>query len=167
MIDEEGFRANVGIVLCNAHGQLFWGRRIGQSSWQFPQGGIAAGETVEEALFRELEEEVGLTVKDVKILAATRGWLRYRLPPQMVRRGVEPICIGQKQRWYLLRLLVEDECIDLAHSGQPEFDGWKWVSYWHPLQEVVSFKKRVYRRVLQYFLPAVSMAELQHFHSMK
>ena len=60
MIDSEGYRPNVGIVICNRRGQLLWAKRIRQSAWQFPQGGINEDETIEQALFRELEEEVGL-----------------------------------------------------------------------------------------------------------
>ena len=80
MIDSEGFRSNVGIVICNRQGQLLWAKRIGQSAWQFPQGGIKRSESVEEALFRELDEEVGLSEADVQILHQTEDWLHYRLP---------------------------------------------------------------------------------------
>ena len=80
MIDSEGYRPNVGIVICNRRGQLLWAKRIGQSAWQFPQGGINEDETIEQALFRELEEEVGLRGNDVSVLHQTTEWLRYDLP---------------------------------------------------------------------------------------
>ena len=80
MIDDDGYRPNVGIVICNRDGQVVWARRYGQHSWQFPQGGINAGETPEQAMYRELYEEVGLSRKDVRILSSTRNWLRYKLP---------------------------------------------------------------------------------------
>ncbi|MDH2433582.1 RNA pyrophosphohydrolase [Pokkaliibacter plantistimulans] len=149
MIDEDGFRPNVGIILANGQGQVLWARRIGQDAWQFPQGGIKECETPEQALFRELKEEVGLNPEHVEILACTRGWLRYRLPKRMVRYHSQPVCIGQKQKWFLLRLLAEDErvCIDAGPS--PEFDHWRWVSYWYPLGQVVSFKREVYRRAMR------------------
>ncbi|MBM95252.1 MAG: RNA pyrophosphohydrolase [Oceanospirillaceae bacterium] len=156
MIDEQGYRPNVGIILCNDQGQVLWARRIGQDAWQFPQGGIKQGESPEKALYRELTEEVGLTANDVQILGCTRGWLRYRLPKRMIRQGNRPICIGQKQKWYLLRLLGDDDNIDVNASPKPEFDGWNWVSYWFPLGEVVAFKRDVYRRAMTELAPKIA-----------
>lgn len=149
MIDENGYRANVGIILADGAGRVFWGRRVGQAAWQFPQGGIAANETVEEAMFRELQEEVGLQPEDVSIIGSTRGWLNYRLPNGLVRRNSEPLCIGQKQKWFLLHLRSGDEAICLDVHERPEFDTWQWVSYWYPVEEVVSFKREVYRRAMR------------------
>ena len=105
MIDSDGFRPNVGIILVNALGQVLWARRIGQDAWQFPQGGIQGRETPEQAMFRELKEEIGLSPGDVKVLAVTRGWLRYRLPKRMIRRHSHPVCVGQKQKWFLFKLI--------------------------------------------------------------
>lgn len=143
-IDRDGFRANVGIVLMRAPGELFLGGRVGGRGWQFPQGGVNRGEGVEDALFRELNEEIGLAPKDVEVLGSTRGWLRYRLPRQYVRDRV----IGQKQRWYLLRLKAEEAKLRFDSTAQPEFDRWRWVDYWTPVREVVYFKRRVYVRAL-------------------
>ncbi|MCY0965193.1 RNA pyrophosphohydrolase [Parathalassolituus penaei] len=156
MIDEQGYRPNVGIILCNDQGQVLWARRIGQNAWQFPQGGIKHGETPENALYRELGEEVGLTAGDVQILGCTRGWLRYRLPRRMVRQGNHPVCVGQKQKWYLLKLLSEDSSINVSANAKPEFDGWNWVSYWFPLGEVVAFKRDVYRRAMTELAPKIA-----------
>ncbi|MBN7818442.1 RNA pyrophosphohydrolase [Bowmanella sp. Y26] len=153
MIDAEGFRANVGIVICNRIGQVFWARRYGQHSWQFPQGGIDQGETVEQAMYRELHEEVGLQPQDVEILGVTKNWVRYKLPKRLIRQGSDPVCIGQKQKWFLLRLTCKEEDVNLLHSGHPEFDDWRWVSYWYPIRNVVSFKRDVYRRVMKEFVP--------------
>ena len=149
MIDSKGYRANVGIILCNREGHLLWARRFGQNSWQFPQGGIKPHETVEQALYRELHEEVGLLPEHVEIVASTRGWLRYRLPRRYIRYHNRPVCIGQKQRWFLLRLLAEDEVVQLDLSDKPEFEEWRWVNYWYPLEEIVFFKRRVYERALR------------------
>jgi putative (di)nucleoside polyphosphate hydrolase len=150
VIDSNGFRPNVGIMVANDHGQVLWARRVGgRDAWQFPQGGIDKGESPEQALYRELEEEVGLQSDHVEILASTRGWLRYRLPKRFVRKGQDPVCIGQKQKWYLLRLLGEDSTVRLDLNSKPEFDHWQWVSYWYPLDQVVSFKREVYRRALK------------------
>ncbi len=84
MIDEEGFRLNVGIILVNKDGKLFWAKRVGMNAWQFPQGGIQNEESTEQALFRELTEEIGLSPTDVEILGCTEDWLKYRLPKRFV-----------------------------------------------------------------------------------
>ncbi|MDW7550099.1 RNA pyrophosphohydrolase [Pseudoalteromonas sp. McH1-7] len=153
MIDAEGFRANVGIVICNNQGQVFWARRYGQHSWQFPQGGIDQGETPEQTMYRELHEEVGLRPEDVEIVASSKHWLRYKLPKRLIRRDSSPVCIGQKQKWFLLKLRCKDEDVDLLRTHHPEFDDWRWVSYWYPVRQVVSFKRDVYRRVMKEFAP--------------
>ncbi len=149
MIDREGFRPNVGIVLCDGLGQLLWAKRVGQNAWQFPQGGINEGESPESALYRELYEEVGLENGDVQLLAQTRGWLRYRLPRRYIRRHSRPLCIGQKQKWFLLQLTGDSNRIRFDCGHKPEFDGWRWVNYWYPVREVVDFKRDVYRRALK------------------
>lgn len=153
MIDPEGFRPNVGIILSNTERRLFWGRRIGQNAWQFPQGGINAQESPLDAMFRELEEEVGLLSHQVTVLGSTKGWLRYRLPKRFIRRHCGPICIGQKQRWFLLRVDCGEEAFCLDGCEKPEFDAWRWVRYWQPLREVVYFKRRVYERALDELAP--------------
>jgi putative (di)nucleoside polyphosphate hydrolase len=153
VIDPDGFRPNVGIILTNDAGQVLWARRINQDAWQFPQGGINPDETPEDALYRELNEEVGLEREDVEILACTRGWLRYRLPQRLVRTHSQPLCIGQKQKWFLLRLVSNEQRVRMDLTGKPEFDGWRWVSYWYPLGQVVTFKREVYRRALKELAP--------------
>jgi putative (di)nucleoside polyphosphate hydrolase len=150
VIDSDGFRANVGIVLANDQGQVLWARRVGgRDAWQFPQGGINSGESPEQALYRELREEVGLAPEAVEIFASTGGWLRYRLPKRFVRRGQDPVCIGQKQKWFLLRMLADDREVRLDINDKPEFDHWRWVSYWYPLNQVISFKREVYRKAMK------------------
>jgi putative (di)nucleoside polyphosphate hydrolase len=131
---------------------VLWARRYGQHSWQFPQGGVDDGETPEQAMFRELYEEIGLKQDDVTILATSRNWLKYRLPKRLIRWESKPVCIGQKQKWFLLRLDASKEAsIQFGCHGQPEFDDWRWVSYWYPVRQVVSFKREVYRRVMKEF----------------
>ncbi len=148
MIDSDGYRANVGIILCNQQAQVMWARRIGQDAWQFPQGGIGEDENTDEAMFRELWEETGLKQSDVNLLASTNSWLRYKLPRRFIRKNSSPRCIGQKQKWFLLELLADEKEFNLKASGKPEFDHWKWVDYWHPVENVVFFKRRVYQCAL-------------------
>lgn len=89
-------------------------------------GRINPDETPEQAMFRELEEEVGLRPHQVELLGVTDDWLHYQLPQRFVRRHCEPLCIGQKQRWFLLKVLCEETDFCLDHSAKPEFDGWRW-----------------------------------------
>ncbi len=155
VIDRDGFRVNIGIVLSTDDGRLFLGRRARGRGWQFPQGGVGRGETLEESLYRELQEEIGLGVADVRVLGRTRRWLRYRLPPRFLRRDVLPLCIGQKQHWFLLRLSQTAQAFRFDATASPEFDHWRWVDYWQPIREVIYFKRAVYSEVLHEFGPVV------------
>ncbi|HLY53871.1 MAG TPA: RNA pyrophosphohydrolase [Steroidobacteraceae bacterium] len=157
VIDAEGFRANVGIVLMRAqrgaggksHGsRVFLGRRTGGRGWQFPQGGVREGESLEQAAYRELAEEVGVERHSVELLGQTSEWMRYRLPPRYIRRNQHPLCIGQKQRWFLLRLRAEPVAFDFKRTSEPEFEHWRWASWWEPVREVIFFKRPVYAAAL-------------------
>jgi len=148
-IDEQGFRANVGIILTDGSGRVLIAGRRGRGGWQFPQGGIRPEETVEGAMFRELHEEVGLHPEDVELVGATEGWLRYRLPERYIRRKQSPLCIGQKQRWFLLQFLGDVERVRFDLTDEPEFDRCRWVDYWRPVKEVIYFKRPVYVRALR------------------
>jgi putative (di)nucleoside polyphosphate hydrolase len=148
MLDRDGFRPNVGIILLNQKNQVFWGKRIRTHSWQFPQGGIDRGESPEQAMFRELHEEVGLRPEHVSIVARTRDWLRYEVPDRFIRRESRGHYKGQKQIWYLLRLTGRDGDLNLRATNHPEFDAWRWHDYWVPLDVVVEFKRGVYEMAL-------------------
>jgi len=154
-IDSDGFRANVGIILSNDDGKLLLAGRIGSNGWQFPQGGMYVGESPEEAMYRELHEEVGLISEDVEVLGSTRDWLKYRLPEKFVRHGSTPLCIGQKQRWFILKLLGPENRVRFDRGESPEFDRWRWVDFWRPVNEVIYFKRRVYARALHELGPFV------------
>ena len=164
MVDKDGFRSNVAMVIGNGRGKLFWAKRVGQRAWQFPQGGIDPGESAEQALYRELYEEVGLEAGDVKIVQQTKKWLRYQIPERMQRKHSNPRCIGQKQRWFFLRLVGDQKKINFNATGNPEFDAWEWVNYWYPISAVVSFKQKVYRRALVEFAPANAGFEKRRKH---
>ena len=148
MLDREGFRPNVGIILLNRKNQVFWGKRIRTHSWQFPQGGIDRGESPEQAMFRELHEEIGLQPHHVRIVARTRDWLRYEVPDRYIRREARGHYKGQKQIWYLLQMLGQDWDLNLRATSHPEFDAWRWNEYWVPLDVVVEFKRGVYEMAL-------------------
>lgn len=156
MIDPDGYRPNVGIIIADDRGRVFWARRVAHDGWQFPQGGMNTDEVPEEAMYRELQEETGLAENHVEVLGATRGWLRYQLPNRFRRRRDRPICIGQKQVWFLLRLVAEESCIRLDRTPKPEFDDYRWVEYWYPATNVVSFKRGVYKRALRQLEPRLS-----------
>jgi putative (di)nucleoside polyphosphate hydrolase len=148
MLDKDGFRPNVAIILLNQRNEVFWGKRVRQHSWQFPQGGIKYGESPEQTMFRELYEEIGLTREQVQIVARTRDWLRYEVPDQWIRRELRGNYRGQKQIWFLLRLTGRDCDVCLRRSEKPEFDAWRWHDYWVPLEAVIEFKRDVYRQAL-------------------
>jgi putative (di)nucleoside polyphosphate hydrolase len=151
VIDVDGYRANVGIILCNQASQVMWAKRIGQDAWQFPQGGISTGETPVDAMYRELWEETGLKNEDIAVLGSTNSWLRYKLPKRLIRKNSLPLCIGQKQIWFLLQCQSDEDKVDLSVSGKPEL-----VDFWHPVENVVFFKRRVYHCALaqlQSYLP--------------
>jgi len=153
MIDQDGYRANVGIMLSNDLGELLWARRLGQDGWQFPQGGIQVDETPQQALFRELKEEVGLEPAAVEILKFTDDWLRYDLPKNLQRPMSKPVCVGQKQIWFLLRLACSESAIKLDCSDKPEFDTWCWIQPHLAIEQVVEFKRGVYHRAISKLLP--------------
>lgn len=150
MLDREGYRPNVGIILLNTNNEVWWGKRIREQSWQFPQGGIKHGETPEQAMYRELREETGLKREHVEIIGRTQNWLRYDVPPHFIRREIRGHYRGQKQIWFLLRMLGRDTDVDLnGVSETPEFDAWRWHQYWVPLDAVIEFKRNVYMKALQ------------------
>lgn len=153
MLDREGFRPNVGIILCNAKNEVFWGKRIREHSWQFPQGGIKRGESPVQAMYRELHEEIGLKPEHVRILGRTKGWLRYEVPMQWIKREWRGSYRGQKQIWFLLRLVGHDSDVSLRTTDKPEFDAWRWNEYWVPLDVVIEFKRDVYMLALKELEP--------------
>ena len=155
MIDQDGYRANVCMVIVNQSGQVFWAKRARENAWQFPQVGIDAKESTEAALFRELREETGLSGSSVDIIAVTRHWYRYRLPRRMLKNRSSTF-VGQKQKWFLLRFKGDEGEFDLDYSGSPEFDGWQWVSYWYPVSQIVGFKKNVYAKALKELAPSLN-----------
>jgi putative (di)nucleoside polyphosphate hydrolase len=155
MIDPDGYRPNVGIVLINRDQRVFWAKRSNNDGWQFPQGGMRSDEIPEETMYRELQEETGLSPDHVQLLGATPGWLRYRLPHRYQRHYSKPLCIGQKQVWFLLQFLGEDSAFAFDLTDEPEFTGFKWVDFWYPVDNVITFKRGVYHKALSLLEPMV------------
>lgn len=152
-IDREGYRANVGIIVCNDSAQVLWARRIRHDGWQFPQGGVEYKEAPRDAAYRELLEEVGLAAKHVTLLGQTQKWYRYDVPKPPNSRFK-----GQKQQWFLFQLTGVEADICLDRCKKPEFDDWCWVDFWHPLDKVVAFKRDVYREALRELEPVLQTA---------
>ena len=144
---EDGYRLNICIIVANRQGKVLWARRSDmENAWQFPQGGMKAGESACEAMYRELHEEVGLTSYDVDVVRETQDWFKYTLKSNFDKNGNPYPYIGQKQKWFLVRLLANDSAVDLSQAGsKSEFDAWKWVSYWYPMSQIADFKREVYR----------------------
>ena len=155
MIDNDGYRKNVGIILCNSQSKLLICKRFGEKSWQFPQGGLEKNENAESAMFRELFEEIGLKKNDISILGVTKSWLKYDLPKKYQRKTNNRLCIGQKQKWFLLRLISDDSNISFSNSEHPEFDSWQWVDDNKPMKIVIDFKKNVYKKALEELTPLI------------
>jgi putative (di)nucleoside polyphosphate hydrolase len=137
----------------NDERRVFWAQRSSNDGWQFPQGGMHSDETPLEAMYRELREETGLTPDLVELIGSTPGWLRYRLPRRYQRHYSKPLCIGQKQVWFLLHFLGDDSAFSLDGCEEPEFCTYKWVDFWYPVDNVITFKRAVYRKALTLFEP--------------
>ncbi len=146
----DGYRPNVGIIVCNDQAQVLWARRVRHDGWQFPQGGIKPTETPQEAAFRELQEEVGLSENDVKLLGSTEKWFKYDVPyaARSYLHQNDRKFRGQIQRWFLFKLISNASCVQLNVTDTPEFDHWKWIDYWQPIEKIVKFKRSVYQQAL-------------------
>lgn len=153
MIDEKGFRQGVAMIIVDERNRIFWARRLRRNGWQFPQGGLEDGEKPIDAMYRELYEEVGLKASDFEIVAESKRWLYYYLPKNLIRENDKPVCIGQRQKWYLLRVNSRNTHFRFDLCQKPEFEGFRWVNYWFPLKQVIFFKKRLYKRALREFAP--------------
>lgn len=153
-IDDRQYRAGVGIILLNARNEVFVGRRrdVKGTAWQLPQGGIDEGEAPRQAVLRELREEVG--TDRVEIVAETAGWLCYDVPKTMAKRAWDGQWRGQRQKWFVMRLIGADSEIDVA-TAHPEFDRWQWIPLRHLPRIAVSFKRQLYLRLVGEFAEMV------------
>ncbi|WP_182085980.1 RNA pyrophosphohydrolase [Aureimonas sp. ME7] len=155
------YRPCVGIMVLNARGQVFVGRRIAEPKgemdgalqlWQMPQGGIDEGEDALEAAKRELYEETG--IRSVSLLDATKDWVRYELPPELVGIALKGRFRGQKQKWFAFRFEGQESEIQIdppPGNHTAEFSEWAWKSLDEALDLIVPFKRPVYETVIATF----------------
>ena len=147
-IKEKGYRLNVGIIVANSDGKLLYCKRKNSDNWQFPQGGIDRNEDPFLAALRELYEEVGIQKDKVKLIKESENWYKYDLPRKYKKNNfLWNDFKGQKQKWFLFKL-IEEVMINLNNENNPEFDEFDWVDYWKPLDEIVEFKREIYKKVL-------------------
>jgi putative (di)nucleoside polyphosphate hydrolase len=155
-MDLSQLRPNVGIVLISRDGKVWLGRRSKSpppDNWQFPQGGIDAGEGDFDAALRELREETG--VRSVRLLARTRDWMGYEFPPEHQGSKIGKGWRGQKQVWFAFGFEGEDSEIDLNGHGEAEFDAWRWAEIEEAILQVIPFKRDVYAQVIDAFRPVI------------
>jgi putative (di)nucleoside polyphosphate hydrolase len=149
-----GYRLNVAMIVLNKENKSLFCKRRNTDNWQFPQGGVDKDETIESAMFRELNEEVGLNEENVDIKAVSQNLIYYDIPKNIRSRVLGGKFKGQAQKYFLLKLISGE--IDLNKENIPEFDKYTWVPFWYPLNQVVDFKKEAYRNALIEFKNQIS-----------
>lgn len=150
----EKYRKGVGIILLNAENKVFLGERVDcPNAWQFPQGGVDDGEDVVEAAKRELEEET--SVKSVEILHITEKWYTYEVPRDVISLNWDKSIIGQQQKWIIMKFTGEEDEINI-NTQNPEFSAWKWGDFASAPNDIVDFKKDLYRKLVEDLLPIIN-----------
>ncbi|OAN60938.1 RNA pyrophosphohydrolase [Magnetospirillum moscoviense] len=144
------YRLGVGLVLFNAEGLVFTARRIDtkEPAWQFPQGGIDEDEEPLAAALREMKEEIG--TDKAEVIAESRDWISYDLPPDLADKVWKGRFRGQRQKWYALKFLGADSDIDID-TEHPEFSEWRWMKLAEVPALIVPFKRSLYDQVVAEF----------------
>jgi putative (di)nucleoside polyphosphate hydrolase len=150
-MDETLYRPCVGLAILNEDGRVFVGQRFDAvvEAWQMPQGGIDPGETPIEAAYRELFEETGLKPDHVALLKELPDWLFYDLPVELQGTLWGGRYKGQRQKWFVFRLMARDAAINIAHDKTPEFCAWQWLTPNELPDHIVPFKRDLYARVVR------------------
>lgn len=149
-MDPKLYRPCVGIALFNNEGMVFVGERIDTpGAWQMPQGGIDSEETVEQAAFRELKEEIGTNRAEIMKIAEEK--IRYDLPDDLRTKLWNGRYAGQEQSWVSMRFLGQDSDININNHQPPEFSAWQWVALKDTLDLIVPFKRETYKKVIELF----------------
>jgi putative (di)nucleoside polyphosphate hydrolase len=152
--DPKLYRPNVGLAVFHRDGPVLLGKRVGAEGpyqWQMPQGGVDRGESAQDAAFRELEEEIGLTRSLVDLLEETVDWLYYDFPIELRKKLKQRgRYLGQRQKWFAFRFKGRDADVRLdTHS--PEFSDWRWAPLETSPELVIPFKKATYEEVARRF----------------
>ena len=146
------YRSGVGVMLINGDKEIFVGKRIDNHSdaWQMPQGGIDAGEEEDLAMFRELEEETGISKGEISVVGKSSRYFYYNLPYKLQKKFWGGKYLGQKQRWYLAQFTGDEKQIDVQ-TEDPEFSAWKWIKRDRIINSIVAFKRPMYEDVIKEF----------------
>jgi putative (di)nucleoside polyphosphate hydrolase len=136
------------MIVINNDNKVLICRRRNTQTWQFPQGGIDPNENIQEAMYRELHEEVGLSKEDVNIIGKSKKTITYDIPITLRSKVLGGKFKGQDQKWFLLKTIKDDLKINLNNEMIPEFEEFEWVSYWRSLDRIIDFKKEAYRQAL-------------------
>ena len=145
--NELPLRLGVGIIVLNKENKVFVGKRRDNpiNKWQMPQGGVDRGENLINAMKRELKEET--SIRSIEILKKLEGWTEYELPDYLLGKIWRGKYRGQKQKWFIVRFLGENEEINLK-TTHPEFIEWQWLDVENLPSVIVHFKKKVYEKLL-------------------
>ena len=164
MTTEAKYRFSVGFMLVNAQKKVFLGKRCWPKDspyrFQMPQGGIQEGETPEQAMWREMHEEIGLGPDAVKIIACSKDWLSYDLPKVM-----QTSIVGNKQKWFLCLFMGDDKDVFLSNEKKPEFCGFRWSAPKKVPYLAIPFKRHLYKQVVTEFLPTIEKLTEKDFTS--
>ncbi len=145
------YRKCVGMMILNSYNEILVGKRLDHPSghWQMPQGGIDENENPEEAVWREMMEEIG--TNKAQMIKKSNQWIKYKIPQQTLDKlPWGNIYIGQTQKWFAFRFTGNEKEINVV-TDNPEFSEWKWSQHNLLVENIVPFKKETYKKILNEF----------------